>query len=274
VVISLPILPAQQGIFNDKFSNENRPFSVDCGYSYYCDLPDKVCVVYAIVCHSRPIIIGSDPVVYNGSALNHLKRFREHYRALQTKRHHNPSLSNAWDKYSPSGFSLFVLEHCDADNIRIREQEWIDAYRFNFGYRILFNATSKVDRPTGTKMSLENRRKASDRMRGNKHGLGKKWTASQRKKISQSLMGNKNGLGKSPNSETRARISKALLGRKASEKLIDKLARPFRLISPDGELIEGRNIKAFARQHGLNSGNLYSVLKGTASHHKGWRKAQ
>jgi Mor family transcriptional regulator len=36
--------------------------------------------------------------------------------------------------------------------------------------------------------------------------------------------------------------------------------------------VEGTNLRAFAREKGLDSANLAKVLVGKQTHHKGWRK--
>lgn len=41
--------------------------------------------------------------------------------------------------------------------------------------------------------------------------------------------------------------------------------------SPTGEIYRGTNIRAFARQHGLDPGNLQKVHSGDKNHYKGWR---
>jgi len=51
-----------------------------------------------------------------------------------------------------------------------------------------------------------------------------------------------------------------------------KLTREFSVISPEGTLyLNIRGVREFCRTHGLNRGNMYSVLNGKHNHHKGWK---
>jgi hypothetical protein len=49
--------------------------------------------------------------------------------------------------------------------------------------------------------------------------------------------------------------------------------RTFRILSPDGQLIEGVNLSAFCAAHGLHRAHFKQVLLGTRPHHFGWRRA-
>ena len=51
----------------------------------------------------------------------------------------------------------------------------------------------------------------------------------------------------------------------------DRKHRKFTLLSPDGEIIEGSNLRQFAIAHGLSRTCLMSVLDGTVPHHRGWK---
>lgn len=49
--------------------------------------------------------------------------------------------------------------------------------------------------------------------------------------------------------------------------------KTFSITSPDGAVINGINLSAFCREHGLNSGAMWSVMHGRVPSHKGYRKA-
>jgi DNA (cytosine-5)-methyltransferase 1 len=51
----------------------------------------------------------------------------------------------------------------------------------------------------------------------------------------------------------------------------DRKHRKFTLLSPDGEVVEGSNLRQFAIAHGLSRTCLMSVLDGTVPHHRGWK---
>lgn len=50
----------------------------------------------------------------------------------------------------------------------------------------------------------------------------------------------------------------------------DKLSRDFLLIDPNGVQHQGRNVKEFCQQHGLDVFCVYRVLSGSQSHHQRW----
>jgi hypothetical protein len=49
-------------------------------------------------------------------------------------------------------------------------------------------------------------------------------------------------------------------------------AKTFKVIDPEGAVVEGRNVSKFAREHGLIPGNLSKVINGIRGSHRGWRK--
>lgn len=53
-----------------------------------------------------------------------------------------------------------------------------------------------------------------------------------------------------------------------------KIAREisFSIVSPDGVIFNGVNIREFSRENGLCSGHLTSVINGKRPHHKGWTR--
>ena len=61
-------------------------------------------------------------------------------------------------------------------------------------------------------------------------------------------------------------------GKKGSAITSEKYSKEFALISPNGEIVKGRNVNEFCRKNNLNSGHMSRVLQGTLPHHKGWRK--
>lgn len=53
----------------------------------------------------------------------------------------------------------------------------------------------------------------------------------------------------------------------------EKYSRTFSLISPDGEVVEIKNLTKFCRENNLTRANIQSVLRGNRNHHKGWKQA-
>lgn len=71
--------------------------------------------------------------------------------------------------------------------------------------------------------------------------------------------------------EIRSRIGKerAHLIRKGIQ---SPFAKPYRLISPEGEIFEGVCVNLLCKEKGLLHPSIYRVLSGEYSHHRGWRK--
>jgi hypothetical protein len=65
---------------------------------------------------------------YIGSGVNMMSRGSQHYHALAGMKHTNRLLQAHWDRQIENQFSIRVLEHCLAGDIRDREQYWIDCY--------------------------------------------------------------------------------------------------------------------------------------------------
>lgn len=76
-------------------------------------------------------------------------------------------------------------------------------------------------------------------------------------------------------------FSKANKGRKYSKSHVENIrkanlgnahrAKEFKLLSPDGSLVLGKNIKEFAVQNSLNPAHLCAILNGKRKSHKGWK---
>ena len=58
-----------------------------------------------------------------------------------------------------------------------------------------------------------------------------------------------------------------------AERVHEWKARPYKVITPDGRLIEGVNMSDFCRTYGLNRGAMGAVMRGEIRHHKGYRLA-
>lgn len=65
--------------------------------------------------------------LYIGSSNIVQKRWTQHRRELRTGIHSNPRLQNAWNKYGEENFEFSIVEVCDIDNLRNREQHFINS---------------------------------------------------------------------------------------------------------------------------------------------------
>lgn len=65
-----------------------------------------------------------------------------------------------------------------------------------------------------------------------------------------------------------------LKGKKKPAKITESpRAKSFSLLSPDGIVYTGKNIREFGRRHNLFHSNISRVLSGKRKQYKGWRKA-
>lgn len=139
--------------------------------------------------------------IYIGSAINIEKRIKTHFNKLRLKNHINPHLQNSYNLYGRDKFTWQIIEECEVDSLKQKEQEWMDktnCYNRDIG----FNNCLKADRPTGYKHT----EKAKETMRAKK--LGKKLSESHISKISSS---NK---GKRRTEEFKSRLSEMRRGSK------------------------------------------------------------
>jgi hypothetical protein len=54
--------------------------------------------------------------------------------------------------------------------------------------------------------------------------------------------------------------------------IAEKTKKKFSIMSPDGTIVHGENIRKFCRENNLDQRHFFKVLTGTRNHHKGWRR--
>lgn len=150
--------------------------------------------------------------VYVGSAINLVKRWSIHRKALLRGKHYNPYLQAAWNKHGANRFVFEILEVVPSCNDLVTtEQEYMDEFQTTnreFGYNVAPTAGSLL----GFKKSPETKAKMSSSLKNSK------LARAQREKLYESRRGTK----RSP--ETIAKISQALKGRKFSPEQRAKLS--------------------------------------------------
>lgn len=103
---------------------------------------------------------------YIGSASYYDKRIGTHISLLRQKKHKNPYLQNAWDKYGEDAFKFEVIEQLNKQyQLLEREQYWLDytqCYKRNIGYNCAKIAGSNL----GMKLSKETKQKISNYWKG------------------------------------------------------------------------------------------------------------
>ena len=66
--------------------------------------------------------------IYIGSSINIKQRWNAHRSALNRGKHSNPHLQNAWSKHGKDAFTFSILEEVIADNLEIKENEYISKF--------------------------------------------------------------------------------------------------------------------------------------------------
>ena len=94
---------------------------------------------------------------YIGSAINYVKRWRDHKWELRHNRHSNIHLQRAWNKYGEDAFEFTILEVVpDVNQLLEREQHWIDNLDV---YASGYNRCPIAGSTLGRKLSDETRQK-------------------------------------------------------------------------------------------------------------------
>jgi len=114
---------------------------------------------------------------YIGSSINIQSRLTEHFCRLRNNGHSNSHLQNAYNKYGECSFSAIVLEEISMENLRDREQFWLDkteAFHRDIGYNISPSVSNQ-------EVSEETRQKIG------KQSSGRIVTSEENRKRSESL---------------------------------------------------------------------------------------
>lgn len=101
-------------------------------------------------------IIGPKGKVYVGSSNDPRRRWREHFRELETSTHHCAHLQHAWSKYGRQSFTALVVERCAVSVLIEREQFWFDKIK-SIGF--LYNTAPIAGTCRGIKRSEETKAK-------------------------------------------------------------------------------------------------------------------
>ena len=64
--------------------------------------------------------------MYIGSSLNLSRRLSGHFSELKYGRSHNKHLQASYNRYGKDAFIYYVIEYCKKEDVRKREQFWID----------------------------------------------------------------------------------------------------------------------------------------------------
>lgn len=180
--------------------------------------------IYAI----RNIINGK---LYLGSAINLVRREGRHFVLLKNNRHFNKYLQAAYNKYWYFNFQFLIIEYCEIDKLKWREQHWLNilhCWKRDKGYNICRIADNRLGvlhtDEAKAKMSFARKGKIKSAEWQNKINIAIKGIKrSNKAKLNMSLAQK----GKKISDETKKNMAIGQTGRKHSEE--SKLKRSLKL---------------------------------------------
>lgn len=106
-------------------------------------------------------------------------------------------------------------------------------------------------------------------------GLKRKPMSDDQKRFLSEINSGKNNPNygkKRPKHSEFMKLNNPFKGKKHTESTINKLAKEYHFINPNGEKIKIFNLQKFCRENGLNSSLMNSVWRGDRNHHKGYKR--
>lgn len=205
---------------------------------------------------------------YIGSSVDIDHRLKTHKQQLESGKHINRHLSNAWGKHKGHSFSFDHLLHCDNKDLLLYEQRAID------GLDPQFN----IARQAGTTLGVKHTPEALEKLRLKQLGVpsptkgtkrpqsavdktasahrGMKRSPETCQRISAALTGKKHKHPRSP--ETRLKLSVAMRGGALSPRQVLEIRR---------RRDEGERRNALAKEFGVSPSMISLVASG---HRYGW----
>lgn len=201
---------------------------------------------------------------YIGSSVDIRNRIRRHFRDLTNNIHGSSHLQNAFNKYGEECFIVEIITEYEKGTITLKElhrveQKYLDETKC-YDREVGFNTCNIAGSPSQTILSEEHRKKISKSMTGHKH------SDETKKKISEGKKGKRNP----QEAIDRMRLTK--IGLKQSEENINKRARHYSFVGPDGTVYQGTNLKRFCDEHNLHRSNMVMILNGKRESHHGFKK--
>lgn len=212
-----------------------------------------------------PLYIGSSENLYNRIIKDHLCILKREKYSKET----NLLLFNYCKKYGIENIEWYLLESCLPQETLIIEQKYLDIYRPFVNEFGGFNLAHNASAPMKGRKHSENVKKRLSEFR--KTCIGWKHSQETKNKIAQ------NNRIRGCSQETKDKISQSNKGRRWSEKAREKKSETcgkiFLMKSPNGEIIEIKNLKKFSINNNLNHSCMQKVATDKRPQHKGWTKA-
>ena len=204
----------------------------------------KLSCIYLITCVA-------DGKMYVGQSIDYYRRQKEHVRRLKANNHSNPHLQHCFDKHGEDSFEFNILEVCSVDELDTWEQLYLDDYIKQYGDLVINILIKDVKSRKGIKQTPEHTAKIKEANKGRDVSYLQSEEAKAKRRESRK--------GHEVSDETKKKLS-------------TKFGKPFILISPLGETVEGIGLTTFAKENGLNQAHLLHVTQGKRYSCKGWRK--
>ena len=203
---------------------------------------------------------------YVGSSINAPRRWKEHQYYLNKNTHHNDYLQRAWNKYGSPEFDFVLVEKfpdtMSDQELLNEEQKWLNIAETDHKTGRSYNLTFVAFSPNVI-LSDYSKQKRSESLK--KVVKTEEW----KRNISQSHSGIR------PSIETKKKQRISHLGKTQTkyhkQNATESRRKNWEFISPEGTIIQIRDLKSFCRHHNLHAGNMYSVAKGLRTQHKGWK---
>lgn len=197
---------------------------------------------------------------YVGSAVNLRKRRREHWRGLESGKHHSKFMRRCW-AVRPQAFEFKVVLYCSRENLLMYEQLLIDGYRPEFNTAQIAGSQQGYKHTAETRLRMsQSRRKDFSPMKGKSH------TEETKRKISASRMGK--GGDKGWTQERRDRIGAAHKGRERTAEHRAKISATLTGTSTGrGQLSEDqvREVRRLRANHGWGKCRIAKAMGITPS---------
>ena len=177
-------------------------------------------------------------------------------------------------KIHTSGLSVIykkIIENIDDDMaLSVEVKEIRKVGRANLGLGPLCNLTDGGEGNSGKVVSEESKHKmsltAKERLKDPcKHPMFHKYH-SQKSKKKMSLSAKIRFLDPEEHKKTSDTTRRGMY----SSGFIDRISKEITMVSPEGIIVTAKNISQFCRDHNLQNGNLYKVLRGKMKTHRGW----
>lgn len=197
---------------------------------------------------------------YIGQSVNIYNRWQQHKYELNSNKHYNDYLQNAWNKYGADQFNISVLEYCSIEDLNENERYYINLYdtiNRSKGYNLKSGGQDTFQYSNDTKQKLSDAIKKSyldpDRRKIQQINALKQWANPE---IKKKISGANNGMfGKHHSEEAKQKISEARKGASSSR----------RNTTPVFCVELGRTFKDATIAHqelSLDSGGILKVCRG------------